>query len=126
MSNPVLFVQNGIGHMELVRHVELPQLAFATVEHGARRVDDRSVSHNGVGMITIATARGNDSVFDLIELANSSIFPVNRHSDAEQILLRKVLINCMINPLTAILEVENGKCSQMNIALHYSMHCMKS
>jgi 2-dehydropantoate 2-reductase len=109
VSNPVLFVQNGIGHMELVRHVELPQLAFATVEHGARRVDDRSVSHNGVGMITIATARGNDSVFDLIGLANSSIFPVNRHSDAEQILLRKVLINCMINPLTAILEVENGE-----------------
>ena len=58
VENPVLFIQNGIGHMELVKNVELPHVAFATVEHGARRVDDRTVSHNGVGMITIATARG--------------------------------------------------------------------
>ena len=60
-------------------------------------------------MVTIATARGDDSVFDLIGQAHSDIFPVSRHSDAEQILLRKVLINCMINPLTAILKVENGE-----------------
>lgn len=109
VENPVLFIQNGIGHMELVKNVELPHVAFATVEHGARRVDDRTVSHNGVGMITIATARGSDSAFDIIGQAHSNIFPVSCHSDAEQILLRKVLINCMINPLTAILEVENGE-----------------
>ena len=59
IKNPVLFVQNGIGHMELVKDMELPHIAFATVEHGARRLDDRTVSHNGVGMLTIATARGN-------------------------------------------------------------------
>ena len=104
-----LFVQNGIGHMELVKNVALPHVAFATVEHGARGVDDRTVSHNGIGMITIATARGATVLFDLIGQAHSNIFPVSYHSDAEQILLRKVLINCMINPLTAILRVENGE-----------------
>nr|WP_255485703.1 2-dehydropantoate 2-reductase [Sporosarcina sp. BP05] len=107
--NPVLFVQNGIGHLELVKNCEFPHVAFATVEHGARRVDDRTVSHNGVGLVTIATARGDDRLFDLVGRAHSDIFPVKRHSDAEQILLRKVLINCMINPLTAILKVENGE-----------------
>ncbi|WP_438298606.1 ketopantoate reductase family protein [Sporosarcina sp. FA15] len=107
--NPVLFVQNGIGHLELVKSCELPHVAFATVEHGARRIDDRTVSHNGVGMVTIATAHGDDSLFDLIGQVHSDIFPIRRHSDAEQILLRKVLINCMINPLTAILKVENGE-----------------
>ena len=56
VENPVLFVQNGIGHMDSVKNTELPHVAFATVEHGARRVDDRTVSHNGVGMLTIATA----------------------------------------------------------------------
>ena len=59
MNNPVLFVQNGIGHMELVKNTEFPHVAFATVEHGARRIDDRTVSHNGIGMMTIATARGD-------------------------------------------------------------------
>lgn len=109
IANPVLFVQNGIGHFEMVKKCGFSHVAFATVEHGARRLNDRTVSHNGVGMVTIATALGDDSVFDLIGHAHSDIFPVRRHSDAEQILLRKVLINCMINPLTAILEVKNGE-----------------
>ena len=106
VNNPVLFVQNGIGHLELVKNTDLPHVAFATVEHGARRVDDRTVSHNGIGMVTIAAVRGDDSSFDLIEQAHSDSFPVRRHADAEQILMRKVLINCMINPLTAILASE--------------------
>jgi len=115
--NPVLFVQNGIGHLELVKSSDFPHVAFATVEHGASRIDDRTVSHNGVGMVTIATALGDDSVFDLIGDAHSDKFPVRRHSDAEQILLRKVLINCMINPLTAILKVENGELLTNNYCL---------
>jgi 2-dehydropantoate 2-reductase len=109
LINPVLFVQNGIGHMELVKDTELPHIAFATVEQGAGRVDDRTVSHNGVGMLTIATNRGDAGVFDLIGKAHSDIFPVSYHIDAEVILMRKVLINCMINPLTAILKVKNGE-----------------
>ncbi len=107
--NPVLFVQNGIGHMELVKDTALPNTAFATVEHGAGRLDDRTVSHNGVGMLTIAIDRGDADVFDLIGQAHSDIFPISYHADAELILMRKVLINCMINPLTAILKVKNGE-----------------
>ena len=37
VENPVLFVQNGIGHMALVTNTSLPHVAFATVEHGARQ-----------------------------------------------------------------------------------------
>lgn len=108
IENPVLFVQNGIGHMALVTNTVLPHVAFATVEHGARRVDDRTVSHNGIGMLTIAPARGNRYLFDKLGQAHSVAFPVSYHIDAEQIVMRKVLINCMINPLTAILKVKNG------------------
>jgi 2-dehydropantoate 2-reductase len=109
VTNPVLFIQNGIGHVELVKNNEFPHVAFATVEHGAKRIDDRAVAHNGIGVLTIATAHGDESAFDLIGQAHSDIFPVKRHRNAEQILMRKVLINCMVNPLTAILEVENGE-----------------
>ena len=48
------------------------------------------------------------NLFEFIEQANAEAFPVTSHTDAEQILMRKVLINCMINPLTAILQVKNG------------------
>lgn len=108
MNNPTLFVQNGIGHLALVNDTALSNVAFATVEHGAQRMDDCTVKHNGVGMLTIAPARGNGHQFDAVEQLDSKNFPVSYHTNAEQILMRKVLINCMINPLTAILEVENG------------------
>lgn len=109
VKNPILFVQNGIGHMTLVEKTDLPHIAFATVEHGALRVDDRTVSHNGIGMLTIAPTKGDRQLFDNIGQAHSEKFPVRYHVDAEQIMMRKVFINCMINPLTAILKVENGE-----------------
>ena len=108
LNNPVLFVQNGIGHLALVNDATLSDVAFATVEHGAQRIDGCTVKHNGIGMLTVASARGNGQLFDTIGQLDSKNFPVSYHTNAEQILMRKVLINCMINPLTAILEVENG------------------
>lgn len=109
VTDPLLFVQNGIGHVALANATDSQDIAFATVEHGALQKNDRTVSHNGVGVVTIGNGRGDDTKFDLIEEAQQAKFPVARHYDAEHVLLRKVLINCMINPLTAILEVENGE-----------------
>lgn len=106
---PALFVQNGIGHLELVKHSSLQHVAFATVEHGAGRRDERTVSHNGIGNLTRAVYRGDEKLFEFIGRADAQNFPVAYHTDAEQILMRKVLINCMINPLTAILQVKNGE-----------------
>ena len=91
-----------------MKKTDLPYVAFATVEHGARRVDDRTVSHNGIGKLVYAVFRGEEGSYEFLKRAHTDSFPVAHHADAEQILMRKVLINCMINPLTAILEVENG------------------
>lgn len=107
-KNAVLFLQNGIGHVPLVREAGLTHLAFATVEHGAKRINDWTVSHNGVGTIAIAADKGNGQLFTCIGQAASDHFPVLFKENAELILMRKVLINCMINPLTAILNVRNG------------------
>ncbi len=109
MSNPLLFVQNGIGHLTLALKTDLLHLAFATVEHGAFRSDDRTVHHNGVGVLTIGVGRGDRHKFKLLEQARSTTFPITYTDNAEFVLMRKVLINCMINPLTAILEIENGE-----------------
>lgn len=109
VHTPILFIQNGIAHMDLVYTTDFPDIAFATVEHGALRIDDRTVSHNGIGRLTIAVGRGNAKHFELFSRAHSDAFPVHWHADAEHILMRKVFINCMINPLTAILKVKNGE-----------------
>lgn len=109
IKEPMMFVQNGIGHVALANGTDSSDIAYATVEHGAHKTDDRTVRHNGVGVLTIGAGRGNMNAFKLVEKAQSRDFPVMSHGDAEHILMRKVLINCMINPLTAILEVTNGE-----------------
>lgn len=118
VRNPMLFIQNGIAHMDLSYATDLPDIAFATVEHGALRIDGRTVSHNGIGMLTIAVGRGRMTPFEVIEKAKSDTFPISWHTDVEEMLMRKVLINCMINPLTAILKVKNGE-------LITNSHCNK-
>lgn len=109
ISNPMMFVQNGIGHFNMVSETELPHLFFASVEHGAGRLDDRTVSHNGVGLLKVAPFRGDERAFDQLTLAHSAAFPVEFVIGARELVLRKVLINCMINPLTAILQLKNGE-----------------
>ncbi|WP_432359500.1 2-dehydropantoate 2-reductase [Sporosarcina sp. UB5] len=108
LRNAVMFVQNGYGHFKYVSESELPNVFFATVEHGAGRLDNRTVSHNGVGAIKIASYRGEGTSFEFMKNVHSEDFPVTFTNDAHHIVLRKVLINCMINPLTAILQVKNG------------------
>lgn len=109
MTNPVLFIQNGIGHIELARRSYLPTISLATVEHGAMRIDNRTVQHNGSGTISIAPFRGEQFVFQNLHSAQTKEFPITYVNDAEQIMLRKVLLNCMINPLTALLQLKNGE-----------------
>ncbi|MCM3710032.1 2-dehydropantoate 2-reductase [Sporosarcina luteola] len=108
VKNPVMFVQNGYGHFDFIRGTSMPNVFFAAVEHGAGRLDDRTVSHNGIGTINIAPYRGDETGFDFLQSVSSAVFPVAYAKDAHHIILRKVLINCMINPLTAILIVRNG------------------
>lgn len=109
MKSPILFVQNGFSHFTRASNTSLPILFFSTIEHGAARIDDRTVSHNGIGMMKIAPYRGNAGALDVMKKSASSSFPIEFVTDAKSILFRKVLINCMINPLTAILQIRNGE-----------------
>lgn len=105
----LLFIQNGIGHVAISEQYALGHVSFATVEHGAQRLDDKTVRHNGVGLIRIATNEKIATTISWLQQIDSRRFPVESQGNAEELLLRKVLINCAINPLTAILQVRNGE-----------------
>ncbi|MDV6376808.1 2-dehydropantoate 2-reductase [Sporosarcina sp. GW1-11] len=105
----LLFIQNGIGHLSLIDQYTLGHVSFATVEHGAQRVDEHTVRHNGIGPIIIATNEKIAPTIEWLQAIESENFPIQTQDDAEKLLLRKVLINCAINPLTAILQVRNGQ-----------------
>lgn len=108
MKGPLLFIQNGIGHVKLIEQSCLSQIIYGTIEHGALKVNNYTVSHNGVGPFIIGKNANVSLIEDLLQ-ASSTRFPIQFVDDAEQMLFRKVIINCMINPLTTITFVQNGQ-----------------
>lgn len=109
ITTPLLFIQNGLAHYELVEEGDFRAVAFATVEHGAVKEDHHIVCHNGVGWFKIGHKFGECTVFKQLEQYRSERFPIELYEEALPLLLRKTLMNCMINPLTAILQVPNGE-----------------
>lgn len=107
LNNPIVFMQNGMMHLELIRHLPQKNIAAGIVEHGALKVNDTEVRHTGKGKYKFALLTGDDKIFS--PLLNVNGVKVEWQKDADTMLLRKVLLNSMINPITALLSLKNGE-----------------
>src|SRR5699024_8531507 len=117
-TQPLLFLQNGMGHIETIQTYNQP-VYIGVVSHGAHRSRDNVVSHLGNGMIKIASLTGkSDELNSLAQRLNQETFPIELHNDRESLLKQKLMINAVINPITALFDVPNGKILT-NKHLHY-------
>lgn len=94
--------QNGLAHIELLR--TLRNSNACVVEFGALKKDEATVVHTGIGRIVIGSLSGGESP----DVCSSDALPVIYSEEIERIVWRKALLNCFINPLTAIMQVRNG------------------
>lgn len=106
---PIVFLQNGLAHFEEALRLEQEHILFSSCQFGAERENDYTVIHRGAGIVKIAMGRGNSQILQVVESYSSNHFPIEMVDDAEQMLFEKALLNCFINPLTAILNVKNGQ-----------------
>jgi len=115
----VVCMQNGIGHLERIKNKlpNYPVFAAVTTE-GAKRLDLHSVEHTGKGQLWLGEWEENERKRDdsldisqkmLISLLETAGFTSFLSKDLENRIFNKLLINAVINPLTAILDVENGQ-----------------
>ncbi|MFJ7950417.1 ketopantoate reductase family protein [Lysinibacillus sp. NPDC096418] len=106
---PLLFMQNGLAHYE--EALQLPQqtIAFSSVSFGAQVKNNTTVLHRGPGLCKIAPARGNHTFFLKLQQMVGPYFPVTLAQNAEQMLFEKAVFNCLINPLTTVLQIKNGE-----------------
>jgi len=107
-AETVIFLQNGMGHLHILETLKNDNIVLGVVEHGALKHDDRTIEHTGEGKINLAVWRGElGGARQFIDGNNN--FPFFYNGDWYNMLAHKLAVNAVINPLTALLRVRNGR-----------------
>ena len=112
---PVLLFHNGMGNIEISKKLlpDNPILA-GTTNYAALKQSDNSVVQTGIGDTNIGwVQQENKDLKTWLQQDFSSLLPpVHWCENIETALWQKLSINAVINPITAIEQVQNGKLSQ--------------
>lgn len=118
----LLCFQNGTGHIEQLRH-QLPAwtLYVAVTTEGAKRSGLSEVVHAGQGSTWIGQAGGSFSRGENVAFSNGTQsekalavqletagFEIFLSNELDTMIYRKLLMNAVINPLTALWRIPNG------------------
>lgn len=110
----IILAHNGMGTFEEVAKLlpaNQPILAMLTT-HGCLRKSELNIEHTGLGHSDIGLLAGELSSMQQNELSNllSHALPtVTFHSNIANKQWLKLAINCVINPITAINDIDNGE-----------------
>lgn len=114
---------NGIGHFDrLLEAIPFAELAAAVTTEAALRGGPAAVTHTGKGDVWLgpaplfadlppryAKSPDKSRMQDIESRLIQAGFTVSMSNDMTERMLRKLLINAVINPLTALLRIRNGQ-----------------
>lgn len=112
----VILSHNGLGTLTNIQAALKPrqQLWFLTTTHGAYTQSDCSKGHrlvhsgSGSSVIGKITPAGSEAMPGWFDALGQALGPLTLVERMQPFLWQKLLVNCLINPLTALHQVPNG------------------
>ncbi|SEN08294.1 ketopantoate reductase family protein [Lihuaxuella thermophila] len=118
-ASQILFWQNGLGHEQQIERLQSRPWTYAAVTtEGAWKKGMNEVQHTGAGetQVGLFPRTGRDShihfrsfLHDLTHIPNRAAFSIQYEPHIRKRMWEKLLVNCVINPLTGLYEVKNGE-----------------
>ena len=113
----IIMAHNGLGTLtELPKNIiEKHNIYSLLTTHGCFRSAPLTITHTGIGITDIGLVSGDINLVQqqsLTQLLNAALPTVKYHKKVKQKQWIKLAINCVINPLTAIYDVNNGQIAE--------------
>jgi 2-dehydropantoate 2-reductase len=110
----IIVTHNGLGTFEEISYLIKPsQSLFALLlTQGAKKTADYHIEHTGKGESNLGLIWGepeNEKKITLLKLLTQSLKQVSFQENIQQAQWEKLAINCVINPLSALENINNGK-----------------
>ncbi|WP_325893628.1 2-dehydropantoate 2-reductase [Grimontia sp. NTOU-MAR1] len=110
-DTPVVLMHNGMGTAnDVLQTLDTNPLVLATTSHGALKISPSVLRHTGLGETRLGGANVSGKQCDFLADVFSHALPSAKwEKDIQTALWRKLAVNCMINPMTALRQCQNGE-----------------
>lgn len=113
-NTSIILAHNGMGTLaKLPKEFKNQQKIYALLTtHGCLRKSPLNITHTGVGVTDIGLVSGQSKVVEqeaLTAMLNYALPSVTLHQRIEEKQWLKLAVNCAINPITALHNIDNGQ-----------------